>query len=146
MTWDELTDLAIEYFENNINEFNYAIEELDGWNGYLDGHYIREMDAVGDYFYDSPVRDIIQAALDGTSENGADFDPDEDYFYWDWNQLVSTNDYDYSNYLDKDFIESLYRQYYRQITKHYGSVLDLPEYIKNLFDEYMATEIEDNEG
>ena len=139
MTWDELVEQSLKFFQEYTDEYNCTIEDLDGWNGFLDGQRREPMEYIDDYFRDSPVRDIIDAALSGTSENGSDFDPDESYFYWDWNQLVSTDAYDYSDWLDGWFVKKLYDTYVSALKRGW-STIDLPEYIKNLFDEYIANE------
>ena len=141
MSWDEIVEKALEYFENNEDEFNFTIEELDSWCGYLDGQRYEYMDYIGEFFYDSSVKDIIEAALNGTDVSGGSFDTDRQYFYWDWNQLVSTDNNSYSEWLDSYFIEKLYTEYSRNRKKNW-STMELPKEIEAMFSEYYENEVE----
>ena len=145
MSWDEIVEKALEYFENNEDEFNLTIEELDSWCGYLDGQRYEYMDYIGEFFYDSSVKDIIEAALNGTDVSGGSFDTDRQYFYWDWNQLVSTDNNSYSDWLDKYFIDKLYEEYYRNRKRNWFN-MELPKEIEAMFSEYYENEVEDTES
>jgi len=142
MSWDEIVEKALEYFENNEQDFNYTIEELDSWCGYLDGQRYEYMDCIGDYFYDSSVKDIIEAALNGIDVSGGNFDTDREFFYWDWNQLVSTDNNSYSDWLNRYFIEKLYEEYSRNRKRNWSN-MGLPKEIETMFAEYYENEVED---
>lgn len=145
MSWDEIVEKALEYFENNEDEFNLTIEELDNWCGYLDGQRYEYMDYIGEFFYASSVKDIIEAALNGTDVSGGSFDTDRQYFYWDWNQLVSTDNNSYSDWLDKYFIDKLYEEYSRNRKRNWSN-MELPKEIEAMFSEYYENEVEDTES
>ena len=140
MTFEELTDKAIEYFQENETEFIWAIEGLDSNRGYLDDARIEDMYVINDIYYEWTVAEIIKLALDGDDEDGSTFDPDKDYFYrssWD-GHLTSTNTRDYSYFLDADFIECLFNEYKRQLG--YGWSIDdydYPQPIQELFNAYI---------
>lgn len=140
MTWEEMVDKAIEYFEENDYEFYASIEALDSNRGYLEEARREPMDYLNDWCYGWTVKEIMQEALSGCDEYGGNFDPDREYFYRrSWGGLISTDDYDYSDYLDKWFIESLFDHYVYYLERDWRIDTDEdPEFIRNLFDEYIA--------
>ena len=139
MSWDDLIEDLLSYFQENTGEFNYSIEELDSDSGYLDGCRIEPMEYLDDFFIDSTPRQIMEKALEGTDSKERDFNPDREYFYWDYNQLVSTDEYDYSSYLERYFVERLYGCWQRNRARG-GYNMDLPEYVVSKFEEYYASE------
>ena len=121
MDWTTVCDKAIEYFEENEDEYIVTIEDLDSYTDYLDGHRYYEMSQLNERFDGCGATEIIDAVE-------RYFDLDDDYFYEDsYGILYSTNEIDYSNWLDKYFIEALYDD---------GNRVDLPHYIEKLFDAY----------
>lgn len=132
MDWDSVCEKAIAYFEDNDNEFIETIETLDNWNGYLDGKRFEPMDTFNDFFYGT--RDILGDIIDRLNPS---FTSADDYWYWDdWGEINSTDEIDYSDFLDDDFIEDLYN--------NRGDV-DMPSYIEKLFDAYDNIDDEDEE-
>ena len=142
MTWQEVCETALEYFEENSNDFIISIEELDSWDGFLGDERRNYMDSIDDYFYDSSVKDIMRAALNGEDYQYSHFDPEREYFYWDWNTLVSTDDRSYDNWLDDYFIQRLYRQYI-ELKLRNNNFYGIPEVISELFDSYYEEKGED---
>ena len=112
MTYEELLAQLLDYFQQNDEDFTVSIEELDNYNNYLDRARIEPMDALDDYTEGLSVKDIMEAALRGSDAYGDEyFNPQRDYFYRsDYNgHFISTNDKDYSYWLDNDFVDSLAR-------------------------------------
>lgn len=104
----------LAYYKENIEDFNHDIEELDSWSGYLadDRHF--PMEDFDDYYAGTDLLEILRRAFygydddDSTLENKAQFNPNRDYFYLNGlGNLVSTDQQDYSDYLDEDFVEEI---------------------------------------
>ena len=89
MTNAEAIEAIINYFEENMDEFEGVIEELDGYSGIL-----------GDdrYYYMNELDELY---------NG-EFNPNRSYFtYNGYGNLISTDYKDYSDHLDKWFAQDL---------------------------------------
>ena len=138
MTWDDLVEKAIAYFEEHIDEWNPLADGadlIDPDDRHEPMEYINEI-------YSEPLEAITRAfygydADSSGEDNYAPFNPNRDYFYFNgYGNLVSTDETaDYSDSLDESGISELYenREYY-----------DLPRYIEKLFDAY-ADEVEEDE-
>ena len=136
MEWKDISDFAIDYFDDNHEDFYDTIDALDGWDGYLGDERRNPMWSIGDYFIDTLVKDIMRAALDGTDEQGSDFNPDREYFYWGgYGYLVSTDSCDYTDWLTTDFIKHLYQQYIKSKSGRWGFE-DIPKPIVELFEQF----------
>lgn len=136
MEWKEMLDKAIDYFQDNDGEFARCIEDLDSYMGYLDyeGRYYN-MDFLDEYFSGSTATDILDSV-------DRYFNTNDYYFYQDpYGPVRSTDDKDYSDYLDRGFIEKLY-EYKDKLQRYSG---DLPEYINKLFEAYDEEDYEDEE-
>lgn len=109
----------IEFFKNNEDEFNAAIEELDSYNGYLGDDRYYSMDEFDELYSDTEPTEILRRAFYGYDEDtyttdahgnreyGA-FNPNRDYFtYNGYGNLVSADYKDYSAHLDHWAIESM---------------------------------------
>lgn len=82
-------------------EWNYCIEELDAWSGYLKDDKMYRMDEIDELLCDRTVSDIL-------SMIHGDFNYRDNYFYFDGLEyLRSTNFLDYNDYLDSDAIEAM---------------------------------------
>lgn len=140
-TREELINAIIEYFENNEDIFNECIEELDGYNGYLNDDRYYNMDVLNEFYNSTEPIELLYRCFYGhdndnytTDSSGnrtyGEFNPNREYFkYNGYGNLVSTNYKDYSDKLDSYFIDSLYdnRQYLYRI--------DDNEELTTLFDE-----------
>lgn len=132
MDWDSVCEKAIAYFDDNDSEFIATIEDLDSWNGYLDGKRYESMDTFNDYFYGT--RDILGDIIGRLSSN---FNPIDEYWYFDyWGEINSTDEIDYSDDLDESFIEALYAT---------RDDIDVPAYIEKLFDAFDGIDEEDED-
>lgn len=136
----ELKDL----FEEDTALFNDTIEELDSYNGYLgdDRYYL--MEDLTDYdLWSSLIYRIFYGRDDDcyiTNNQGekeySQFNPNRDYYYDGYGNLVSTDYKDYSAYLDNYFIDELLNNY---------DFLNLDADVEALLDELENAEQEEED-
>lgn len=122
----------IAYFEENENVFNACIEELDGWNGYLNDDRYYEMEMLQEFYHGVDPIELLQRAYyghdddtwttdsHGNKEHGP-FNPNRDYFkYNGYGNLVSSDYKDYTGLLDKYVVEEMSenRQYIDTINEN----------------------------
>lgn len=129
MTYEEMINKAISYFEENEDDFICTMDALDSWCGYLGGDRYYPMSEIDDLFCDTKVSDF----LDGLSD---DFNHKDNYFKFGVYGLESSNEVDYSDYLNNYTIQAIYENAHR---------INLPEEIRELFEEYDNQEEEDVE-
>ena len=134
MTFDQLCDRIVDYYEENEDEFIDAIEDIDRNNGILGDDRMEDMDTLDEYFWRCTAEEILRRV------DLRNFDTDDDYFYNDEDGLVSTNSKDYSYYLDSNFASDLYRYYVSGDLFH-----DLPRTILKLFETYEEDEDDEDE-
>ena len=107
-----------ELFEQDEELFNRTIEELDGWNGYLNDNRYYSMDELNDFYCNVEPLEILNRAFYGHDEcyhvdfSGNkiynEFNPNREYFSFNgYGNLISSDYKDYSYLLDDYFIESL---------------------------------------
>lgn len=108
-----------ELFEQDEQLFNAAIEELDIYNGYLNGNRYYSMDELNEFYSDTEPLELLQRAYFGrdndtwtTDSSGnktyGEFNPNREYFtYNGYGNLVSSDYKDYSHLLDNYFIDDL---------------------------------------
>jgi hypothetical protein len=106
-------------FEQDEQLFNTAIEELDGYNGYLNDNRYYSMDELNDFYSGTEPLELLQRAFFGWDEDTwstdssgnktyGEFNPNREYFtYNGYGNLVSSNYKDYSCFLDEYFINAL---------------------------------------
>jgi hypothetical protein len=134
----------IEYFEQNEDMFNAAIEELDNYNGYLGDDRYYEMEMLLEFFRDADPVELLQRAYFGRDDDtwttdshgervyGA-FNPNREYFYFNgYGNLVSTNYIDYSDQLGMYVIAEMLEH------RQYIDTIEEDEELKELFDELEA--------
>lgn len=98
------------YLEENEQEFICLIEDLDGWNGYLNGDRWEDMELLDDYLCNEKPYDLIILGRN----SGNDFYPNDNYFRFDvYGNLESTNYKDYSDYISDYFIDDIIENYQR---------------------------------
>lgn len=104
----------LEFYKKNTEDFNSDIEELDSWNGYLGDDKVIPMDELDEVFQGVDPSEIVRRAFFGfdepyaKSEARPSFNPNRDYFYFSgYGNLVSTDERDYSGYLDEDFVQDI---------------------------------------
>ena len=138
----------ITYFKNNEDVFNDCIEELDGYNGYLDDNRYYSMEKLDEFYRYIELIELLQRVYFGYDEDDViidqwgeehkkKFNPMRDYFrYSGYGNLVSTNYKDYSDYLDNNAIEAMSED------RCYIYSIDNDEELTALFDELEAAEEE----
>lgn len=92
-------ETILEFFEENEDLFIETIEELDSYMGYLGDDRIYDMDDFDELTSHWTHRQLL--------ENLHQFDIDDDYFQFTIYGLDSMNYKDYSDFLDKYFVEEL---------------------------------------
>lgn len=109
----------IQYFTDNEDVFNEAIEELDRYNGYLQDDRYYDMDELNELYAETPAEEVLRRAFYGhdaetwhTDSHGekeyGPFNPNRKWFYFNgYGNLVSAEYKDYSMFLDEWFIDSL---------------------------------------
>lgn len=135
------TEKIIAYFEEYEELFNYCIEELDGYNGYLGDDRYYDMEELDDLFCNTPAIDLLNRAFFGhdedtwTTDSRGDreygpFNPNRDYFTFNgYGNLVSSNRKDYSGFLDTYAVESMAEN------RSYIFTIESDEDLSALFDE-----------
>lgn len=131
---EKLNDI-IEYFENNLDVFADCIEELDGYDGYLDDNRLYPMCELDDILCGKSATEIIDLV------EGNDFNTNDDYFYYDIYGLKSTDDREghYEDYIDEYVVERM-SQYRRWV-----DTIDRTDELCELFDSYEAGDDEEDE-
>ena len=113
-----LAETLLNYYAKNEEDFNNDIEELDSWNGCLDERRLEPMDELDVIYQGKEATEILRRAYFGHDddtwhdENGekvyGEFNPNRDYFYFNgYGNLVSTDERDYSDFLDEDFVQDI---------------------------------------
>ena len=145
-TAEEVTADIIEFFENNEDIYNEAIEELDGYNGYLGDDRYYSMDELDELHNGTEPSELLHRAFfgydeetyttdgDGNKTYGA-FNPNRDYFrYNGYGNLVSADYKDYSGQLDKYAVESMSKN------RRYIDSIEQSDELAVLFDELEEVE------
>lgn len=134
-------DKIIEYFNENENIFNQCIEELDSYNGYLNDNRCYEMEELNELYSGTEPLEILYRTFYGhddetwTIDNEGnktygEFNPNRTYFYFNgYGNLVSCDYKNYSDFLDKYFVNEL-----NENRQYIYTIDDEPE-LTELFDE-----------
>ena len=144
-TAEEVTADIIAFFQEHEGIYNDAIEELDGYNGYLGDDRYYSMDEFDDLHSGTEPLEILRRAFFGYDEDtyntdssgnrtyGA-FNPNREYFrYNGYGNLVSADYKDYSGQLDKYAVESMSEN------RRYIDSIDDSDELAALFDELEET-------
>lgn len=150
-TTEQIIDNIIDYFESNEDIFNRAIEELDGYNGYLGDDRYYDMYDLDEFYRDTEPTELLYRAFYGWDEDSwtvnergekehyTSFNPNREYFtYNGYGNLVSTNYKDYSAHLDEYAIESMLDN------RCYVDTIDDEPELSALFDELEKAYEEEN--
>lgn len=104
--YEEITN----YLEENEQDFICIIEDLDSWNGYLNGDRWEYMDFLDDYLENEKPFDLILLGRN----SGSDFYPGDNYFRFDvYGNLESSNYKEYNDYISDYFIDDILENYQR---------------------------------
>ena len=138
---NETIKKIIEYFENNEEEFNSAIEELDSYNGYLGDDCYYEMYLLDEFYSGTNPTELLQRAYFGrddddwiTDERGIkhyrEFNPNRKYFYYNGYGNLASSDYkDYSDHLDNYVVQAMNEN------RNYIYTIEEEDDLRALFDE-----------
>lgn len=109
-----LAETLFNYYKENEEDFNNDIEEMDNWSGCLGNDRIEPMYMLDEFYQGTEVTEILRRAFFGyddaygKSEQSTTFNPNRDYFYFNgYGNLVSTDERDYSDYLDVDHVQDI---------------------------------------
>lgn len=113
-----LAETLLNYYQEHEDDFNHDIEELDCWNGILGDRRVYLMEELDEIYQGKEATEILRRAYFGHDddnwyvENGervyGEFNPNRDYFYFNgYGNLVSTDECDYSDYIDLDYIQDI---------------------------------------
>ena len=110
----ELVKELMNYYRENVEDFNNDIEELDNWNGCLYDDKIYSMENLNDIFSNDKPEEILRRAFYGYDEpvnkdgQRQPFNPNRGYFYFNgYGNLVSIDKRDYSDYLEQSFVQDI---------------------------------------
>lgn len=145
-TAEEITAAIIEFFKENEDVFNDCIEELDGYNGYLNDDRYYSMDELDELYTGTEPSEILRWAYygydaetyttdgSGNKEYGQ-FNPNREYFtYNGYGNLVSADYKDYSAHLDNYAVEAMSEN------RNYIDTIEDNEELAELFDELEQAE------
>lgn len=137
MTREAAVDAVLDYFKENEEEFNSAIEALDSYNGYLGDDRYYEMDMLDEFYHDVQPTEFLNRVFYGydedtsTENNHTEFNPNREYFrYNGYGNLVSADYKDYSAHLDTWFTESY--------IENADSLYDIPAEVQTIIDSIEA--------
>lgn len=145
-TAEEITAAIIEFFKENEDVFNDCIEELDGYNGYLNDDRYYSMDELDELYTGSEPSEILCRAYYGydaetytTDGSGnreyGQFSPNREYFtYNGYGNLVSADYKDYSEHLDNYAVKAMSEN------RNYIDTIEDNEELAELFDELEQAE------
>lgn len=113
-----LAEALFEYYQQNDDDFNHDIEELDSWNGCLDDRRLEPMETLDEIYQGKDVTEILRRAYYGHDDDSwhiedgekvyDEFNPNREYFYFNgYGNLVSTDELDYSDYLDEYYVQDI---------------------------------------
>ena len=131
----------IDYFNDNEELFNFCIEELDSYNGYLGDNRYYEMEYLNEFYNDTEPLELLYRTYYGrdddtyTTDSRGDktygeFNPNREYFYYNgYGNLVSSDYKDYSDHLDTYVIEEMSEN------RQYIDTIEDNEDLATLFDE-----------
>ena len=133
MTFNDLIDKSITYFEDNEDELGETLRSI-GLTAFGGWEPMSELQV--DYGFDSPL-EVMALALDSYRENH--FDPDDDFYRkTDDGTLESDSYVDYTEYIDADLITEIYNE-------RDNPNIVLPKYIERLFEAFLADYDNDDE-
>lgn len=145
-TAEEITAAIIEFFNENEDVFSDSIEELDGYNGYLNDDRYYSMDELDELYTGTEPSEILRRAYYGydaetytTDGSGnreyGQFNPNREYFtYNGYGNLVSADYKDYSGHLDNYAVEAMSEN------RNYIDTIEDNEELAELFDELEQAE------
>lgn len=135
MLRNEAIKKILNYFKENEDDFNDAIQVLDDYNGYLNDDRIYPMEFLNSFYENADADEILRCAFygyngdytNGDGNHPEPFNPNADYFYYNgYGNLVSTNYIDYSDRLDEWFIN--------EYIDEYPALWNVPEAVEDIIE------------
>lgn len=124
-----------DYWESHNDSFSNVCEDLDSYDGFLGDDRIYPMYELDDILGDKKPSEVLQMV------DTANFDYSDDYFYYDIYGIRSTNEKDYSDYVDYSGVfEKLINDYNQIFTRKYGHT-----YYELFEDVYYITKWDEDE-
>ena len=136
------TNEIINFFKNNTDLFNNCIEQLDGYNGYLNDDRYYCMYDINEILSDKKPLEIMNMVFFGRDADNYTYDainnkyhykqfnPNANYFKFDgYGNLISTNYIDYSDLIDEYAISSIMEN------RQYIDSIDDNEQLEKLFNQ-----------
>lgn len=145
-TRQEVIEDIIVLFDMDEDLFAACIEELDSYNGWLGDDRYYPMEELDDLYSGLSVTEVLTRAFYGYDEESLTVDsfgnkfygpfcPNRRYFTFNgYGNLVSADSKDYSNYLDRNAIESMEEH------RRYIYCIDNATRLSDLFDELEEAE------
>ena len=114
----KMIEKLMQFYKDNPDDFTNDIEELDSWNGCLGDERCTPMDELDEIYQGTEATEILRRAFFGRDDDGwhyedgekvhESFNPNREYFYYNgYGNLVSTDEKDYSSFLDENFVEDI---------------------------------------
>lgn len=111
-------ETLLNYYKENEEDFNHDIEEMDSWSGCLGDGRIEPMYMLDEIYQNTEATEILIRAFFGWDEDSwreedgeisyDKFNPNREYFYFNgYGNFVSTDELDYSGYLDVDYVQDI---------------------------------------
>ena len=104
----------LSYYKENAEAFNNDIEALNSWSGYLGDEKVFPMEELDEFYQGTEPLELLRRAFFGYDEpyekceQHYPFNPNRYYFRFNgYGNLVSTDECDYSDYLDDDFVQEI---------------------------------------
>lgn len=132
---DELRKELAEYLQENEDAFFELLEELDNWDGYLNGDRWYPMYELDELLYGKTPLEVLNCV-------SSDFNVNDEYFKDGIYGLESSDYVDYSDYEVDDAIDELINEY-PHITMNDGTVETA---IEALINDYEFYEVDDEYG
>ena len=104
-----------DYWKAHNDSFSRVCEDLDSYDGFLDDNRVYPMDELDYILGDKEPSEVLQMV------DTPNFDYSDDYFYYNVYGIRSTNEKDYSNYVNySEVFEKLIDDYSKIFNYHYG--------------------------
>lgn len=132
---DELRRELIEYLQQDEDIFYDILEELDSWDGYLNGDRWYSMYELDEFLYGKTPLEVLNCV-------SSDFNVNDEYFRDGIYGLESSDCIDYSDYDIEDAVDALIDEY-PHITMNDGTVETA---IEALINDYKFYEVDDEYG
>ena len=129
---DYIENRMVDYWKTHNDSFSRVCEELDSYDGFLDGDRIYFMDELDELLDGKKPSEVLQIV---DTDN---FNYNDNFFYWDdIYGIRSINEKDYYNYVNySEVFEKLIDDYGQVFTRKYGhEYYELFEEVHHIVDD-----------